>query len=94
MSIKRQKVWAAFRKPKGVFKNSNRPKGVAITAFGASANSTDIWLYARTKSILEKKSVHRSASRRSVAWGSRVSSEESVQATKELVDDIGTIIAN
>jgi hypothetical protein len=35
--------------------NSNRPKGVVMAVFLMSSGCTGIWLYALTRSILEKK---------------------------------------
>jgi hypothetical protein len=37
-SIKRWKVWAALRRPKGILVNSNKPKGVVIAGFLQSFN--------------------------------------------------------
>jgi hypothetical protein len=55
-SMKRWKVWAAFRRQKDMKGNSKRPKGVVIAVFCISAGWTGIWLYALTRSILEKTS--------------------------------------
>jgi hypothetical protein len=52
--MKRWKVWAALRRPKDMKGNWKRPKGVVIAVFYISAGWEGIWLYALTRSILEK----------------------------------------
>ena len=53
-SINLWKACAAFLSPKGILRNSKRPNGVITAVFGMSMAATGIWLYPRTKSILEK----------------------------------------
>ena len=54
LSLRRCRDWAAFRSPKAINKNSQRPKGVAIAVLGMSSSAIGIWWYALTRSILEK----------------------------------------
>ena len=56
-SMKRWKVCAALRKPKGIRVNSNNLKGVVTAVLGISEGSTGTWWYALTRSILEKMEV-------------------------------------
>ena len=48
------KVCAAFRRPNGIFRNPNSPKGVVTAVLGMSSGETGIWWYAQTRSSLEK----------------------------------------
>jgi hypothetical protein len=51
--MNRWKVWAAFRKQNGIQTNSNNLNGVVTAVLCTLEGSTGIWLYARTRSILE-----------------------------------------
>jgi hypothetical protein len=68
MSMKR---WAAFRRPKDMKGNSNRPKGVVMVVFCMSPRWTGIWLYALTRSILRRSNNQR-------AGGSSHGSEDGI----------------
>ena len=52
-SINLWKACAAFFKPKGILKNSKRPKGVIMAVFGMSSSAIGIWWKPFTKSITE-----------------------------------------
>ncbi len=47
------KVWGALRRPKGIRRNSNKPKGMVIPVFGTSSEATGIWSLVLTRSCVE-----------------------------------------
>ena len=53
LSIRRWNAWAEFLSPKGILRNSYRPKGVTIAVLGMSSSAIGIWWYPRTKSTTE-----------------------------------------
>ena len=52
--MNRWKVCAALRRPNDMNGNSNNTNGVVIAVFLMSSGATGIWLYARTRSMVEK----------------------------------------
>jgi hypothetical protein len=48
-------MFEALRRLKDMKRNSKRPKGAVMAVFWTSLGWTGTWLYARTRSILEKK---------------------------------------
>ena len=53
-SIIRWKVCPAFRRPKGMRRNSHKPKGVVMAVLGMSVSARGIRWYPRTRSIFVK----------------------------------------